>query len=181
MDRQLRRTNASHTQSIAITRATTALVGQELKEDGTGTSSRAVMCFLRAWMTHSVVGPLSVCHLHNPILRRSDAGHGWLSGLVPFSTREMLRNILSCTDCPTYIQGMYPSSSCAITMPLRIMPQDLHPRTPPCSPSIFLVTLTYSLLHLCRARMHAAFFPAPCLIHSRRACRTTCHSTLCSR
>ena len=103
------------------------------------------MCFLRAWMTHSVVGPLSVCHLHNPILRRSDAGHGWLSGLVPFSTREMLRNILSCTDCPTYIRGTYPSSPRALTMPLRIMPEDLHPRTPSCSPSISLVTLTYSL------------------------------------
>jgi len=87
-------------------------------------------------MTHSVVGPLSVCHLHNPIIRRFDAVHGWLPGLVPFSTRAMLRNVRSCTDCPTYIQGTYPSSPRALTMPLRIMPEDLHPRTSSCSPSI---------------------------------------------
>src|SRR5882724_5537432 len=45
--------------AIYIPRATIAIVGPELKEDGTGTGWRTVMCFWRAWMTaHS-----SMAHL----------------------------------------------------------------------------------------------------------------------
>ena len=157
--------HASQTQCIAITRVTTAFVGQELKEDGTWTGWRAVMCFWRAWITRSVVGHCPSV-TYTTLLFRCDAVCGWLPGHVLYLTRPMLRHVRSCA---------HPLTSELRTRPfIAARPHHasennakglytqgrLHPLPASCTPPSRIPWLPAGL-HLYVARMYASRLALP--------------------